>query len=93
MNTLTRDVLREWLEDSISDISGWVYAAGWHSGIEFDVWEECHGTKVLPEKIVRRLLVDILAVANDLGEWVHQRKPISMSDWRKLVAARNGIEK
>jgi len=88
MNTLTRKIFRKWLEDAISDISESVYAAGWHSGIEFDVWDEIAGRKALPETIRKEKLDEIFEVANELNEWVHNRRPIALTEWRKLVAAR-----
>ena len=90
MNTLTRDVLREWLESEMSDISETHWAAGWMSGNEFALWDAIQNMPAETDygggPIDTGRLLKLLDVANELGEWYDGSEFVPLEEWRKRVA-------
>lgn len=91
MSQLVRTILRKWLEHEMSDISEDHYAAGWMSGLEYELWDAvCRLPKTTDYGMgtidVERL-EKIRDVSELLNEWCDGDKFIPLSEWREMVGA------
>ena len=86
LSPFVRDILREWMESTMGDISEDHYCAGWMSGLQNDLWD---AVQRLPEPtnygmgtIAVERLEKLKAVSDLLGEWFDGDNFIPLSTWR-----------
>lgn len=89
MRFLTRQVLREWLENEMSQVSRNYNGTDWFYGLEYHLWDA-----VLSYPQTRDYLLDLPRllklkdVADETDTWIvsesGQRKAVSLDQWRKM---------
>lgn len=91
-----RGYAREFLRHRMREISERLYAAGWHSYLEYDLWAAIQ-PGVEPTSRLRRLPAtersDLLQLARDAGVWWRweegqmEESSISLEVWEALFGA------
>lgn len=90
VSSFIREILREWMLSTMSDISEDHYAAGWMGGLEVSLWS---AVQRLPEPtkygmgtIDVKRLEKLKAVSEYLGEWTDGDDFIPLTEWKNKAS-------
>ena len=92
LSPFLRDILRDWMQREMSDISEQHYCAGWMMGLEDDLWEAIsslpHDFKYGMGHVGVDRLEKLKAVSELLGEWTDGDDWFTIDEWRDRSSER-----